>query len=164
MAKPSNKNVSDRTRIILWARGAGRCCFCNTDLIGDLMTGNAELVAGLVAHIVAESPEGPRGDPILSPQLVDDVGNLMLMCHPHHREIDDRATRDDYPIARLQALKQAHEHRIRVQTAIKADKATNIVRYGATIGKNPALASLPDIHQAVFPTRYPRRLSRSTWR
>lgn len=155
MAKGLNTSVSVKTRLILWARSAGRCHLCNRDLIGDLMTGNVDLVRGLVAHIVAESPDGPRGDKFRSPLLVDDVNNLMLMCHGHHREIDDRETRHKYPVERLLAMKAAHEHRIAVQTSIASDKATNIVRFGARIGQNQALLALPDMQNAVLPNRYP---------
>ncbi len=155
MASKPSSSVSDRTRLILWARSGGRCHYCNKDLIGDLLSGNAELVRGLVAHIVAESPGGPRGDAKRSPQLVDDVDNLMLMCHGHHREIDDAATRDKYPETRLLAMKQAHQHRIAVQTSITSDKATNIVRFGAKIGENQALLALPDMQNAVLPNRFP---------
>jgi len=82
--------VSVKNRMVLWARAAGRCQYdgCNHPLIGDLISGRYELNASYVAHIVAEDPNGPRGDPVRSPVLADDVRNLMLMCDPHHRLID----------------------------------------------------------------------------
>ena len=73
--------VSPKTRAVLWARGAGRCHYCNISLIGDYISGNEDANFGFVAHIVADKPTGPRGDPIRSPQLEDDVSNLMLMCY-----------------------------------------------------------------------------------
>jgi hypothetical protein len=158
MSKSLNTSVSAKTRNVLWARSAGRCHYCNKDLVGDLLSGTPELIKGLVAHIVAEKPTGPRGDPVRSPQLIDNVGNLMLMCHPHHRLIDDEKA-EEYPEERLLAIKQAHEHRVSVQTAITSDKATHILRYGARIGSNEALLSLPEMHEAVFPTRYPTTLT-----
>src|SRR6185437_5972981 len=100
-----NKSVSTKTRLILWARGAGRCYYCNRDLIGDLISLSPQLVKGLVAHIVAEKPDGPRGDPVRSPLLVDNVDNLMLMCHDHHRLIDEEKPAE-YPESRLLAMKQ----------------------------------------------------------
>jgi hypothetical protein len=51
--------VSPRSRAVIWARGAARCYFCNTNLIGDLVAGNEDANFGLVAHIVAETPGGP---------------------------------------------------------------------------------------------------------
>lgn len=158
MSKPLNTSVSAKTRNVLWARSAGRCHYCNKDLIGDLLSGTPELIKGLVAHIVAEKSTGPRGDPVRSALLVDDVGNLMLMCQPHHRLIDDEKPAE-YPEERLLAIKRAHEHRVSVQTAIKPDKATHVLRYGARIGSNEALLALPEMHGAVLPTRYPATLT-----
>lgn len=157
MAQGPNKSVSTKTRLILWARGAGRCYYCNRDLIGDLISLSPQLVKGLVAHIVAEKPDGPRGDPIRSPLLVDNVDNLMLMCHDHHRLIDEEKPQE-YPESRLLAMKQAHERRIQVQSAITQDKATRILRYGARIGFNEPLVDLSGMHNAVFPGRYPETL------
>jgi hypothetical protein len=57
-------------------------------LIGDYFSGNEDANFGFVAHFVAEAPGGPRGDPVRSPQLADDVGNLILMCYPHRKLID----------------------------------------------------------------------------
>jgi hypothetical protein len=78
------------TRTILWARAAGRCEYpgCNRSLIGDLVSGAEDKNFGFVAHIVADTPTGPRGDPIRSPQLSDDISNLMLLCYTHHKLID----------------------------------------------------------------------------
>ena len=80
--------VSSITRQLLWARAAGRCHYCNKPLIGDLVSGNEKLVRALVAHIVSAKPDGPRGDTVRSPRLVDEIANLMLLCYEHHRLID----------------------------------------------------------------------------
>ena len=106
--------VSPKIRTILWARAAGRCQYqgCNRSLIGDLVSGRDKLNAGYVAHIVSEDPDGPRGDPIRSPLLANDVRNLMLMCHPHHRVIDVEAVAE-HPEDVLLAMKARHEERHR---------------------------------------------------
>jgi hypothetical protein len=158
MTKPFNTSVSIKTRLLLWARSSGRCQMCNKDLIGDLMTGSPDLVKGLVAHIVAEKPDGPRGDPIRSPELIDDIANVMLLCHGDHRSIDYERPAD-YPEERLLAIKHAHENRISIQTSIAPDRATHVLRYGALIGKNEALLSQADMFEALLPTRYPATLS-----
>ena len=81
--KTSTNAVSSRTRAILWAKAAGRCQYpgCNKSLIGDLISGAEDKNFGFVAHIVADTPTGPRGDPVRSPLLADDVSNLMLLCY-----------------------------------------------------------------------------------
>jgi hypothetical protein len=106
--------VSPKIRTILWARAAGRCQYqgCNRSLIGDLVSGRDKLNAGYVAHIVSEDPGGPRGDPIRSPLLANDVRNLMLMCDPHHRVIDVEAVAE-HPKDVLLAMKACHETRIK---------------------------------------------------
>src|SRR5882757_5237499 len=96
--------VSPKTRAVIWARSAGRCNYCNALLIGDLISGNDGGNFGLIAHIVAEEPNGPRGDPVRSPLLGDDPANLMLMCHVHHKliDVDELA---NYPEQRLLEMK-----------------------------------------------------------
>jgi len=52
------------------------------------VSGRDTLNAAYIAHIVAEKPDGPRGDPARSPLLADAIENLMLLCDVHHRLID----------------------------------------------------------------------------
>jgi hypothetical protein len=55
-----------KTNRMLWGRAASRCSFpdCRRELVIDsLETGDPSLV-GKAAHIVAEQPSGPRGDPV----------------------------------------------------------------------------------------------------
>jgi hypothetical protein len=78
------------TRTILWAKAGGRCQYagCNKLLIGDLISGAEDKNFGFVAHIVADTPDGPRGDPIRSALLSNDINNVMLLCSVHHKLID----------------------------------------------------------------------------
>src|ERR1700753_1157611 len=87
MAKSS---VPQKVQSALWARAAGRCEYrgCNTSLVGDLIAGKEDGLYGFIAHIVADSPGGPRGDAVRSPQLAKSLDNLMLMCATHHKLID----------------------------------------------------------------------------
>jgi len=94
--------ASTKTRCVIWARAGGRCHFpgCNKSLIGDLIANNEDANFGFIAHIVAETPGGPRGDPILSPLLEDDANNLMLLCGPHLKLVDVDE-KDAYPVQRF---------------------------------------------------------------
>ena len=87
-------------KAIVWARAAGRCQFagCNKLLIGDLVSGNPNLNTAYIAHIVSDAPKGPRGNPVDLACLSKSPKNLMLMCDPHHREIDGPATWRNYPV------------------------------------------------------------------
>lgn len=150
------KTVSDKTRLVLWTRAAGRCQYdgCNDFLLGDIISGSTSLNTAYVAHIVAREPEGPRGDPIRSPQLADDITNVMLLCDSHHRLIDKEAV-DEHPEARLLAMKRAHEDRISSVTRIQNDMGTHILLYGARIGEHDCPVRFDLAKQAVLPDRYP---------
>jgi hypothetical protein len=148
--------VTAVTRTILWARAAGRCQYagCNKPLIGDLISGAEDTNFGFVAHIVAELPTGPRGDPLRSPLLANDVNNLMLMCHVHHKLIDvDEVA--EHPEERLLAIKAAHERRIEIVTAITDDRASHVLRYTANIGEHTSPVAYDQVATAMLPSRYP---------
>lgn len=142
------------TRQVIWARGAGRCYLCNADLIGDLATGAVDANFGFIAHIVADSPAGPRGDLERSHALADDPSNLMLLCHRHHKAVDVDQLHD-FPEERLLEIKQLHEARIAVQTAIRPERSTSVLRYAANVGQHRVLMPYQDVVAALLPERYP---------
>lgn len=149
-------SVSNKTRCIVWARAAGRCQFpsCNKVLIGDLIAGNGDMNTGYIAHIVAETAGGPRGDAIRSSLLADDPSNLLLLCDIHHRLID-REELINYPEDRLLQIKNDCENRIELLTDIAPDRASHIIRYGSTIGQNESAISFSKCREAMAPNFYP---------
>ena len=147
--------VSNRTRLTLWTRSGGRCQFCNDPLLGDWLSGKDQLNNGYVAHIVAESAGGPRGDPHRSPKLADDVANLMLLCNAHHRLIDGNDTSQDYPEALLLEMKAAHETRIDIVTGIAPDRASHVLLYSARVGEHDCPARYDLAKAAMLPKRFP---------
>lgn len=62
-----------------------------------------------MAHVIAQSPKGPRGNGIGGDDSYD---NLILLCPTHHREID-KAPEGLFPESMLFAWKTAHETRVR---------------------------------------------------
>lgn len=109
-----NKAPSDNTVRMLCGKAAGMCEFegCNKRLFYDGVT-LSKFNNAFVAHIVASSSNGPRGDKVLSPQLSDRLENLMLMCADHHKLIDESNTGPrDYPVERLKEMKRTHEEKI----------------------------------------------------
>ena len=148
--------LSHRSRQVLWARASGRCQYagCNACLIGDLISGNEDRTFGFVAHIVADSPSGPRGDAVRSFLLSDDVNNLMLLCHVHHKLIDVDQV-GQHPETRLLAMKAAHEDRIALVSAIQVDRASHVLRYAAHIGSHESPVAYEHISAAMVPDRYP---------
>lgn len=148
--------VPQKVQSALWARAAGRCQYrgCNCDLVGDLVSGNEDALFGFVAHIVGDSPDGPRGDIIRSPLLAKSLDNLMLLCPVHHKLIDVDE-RDDHPEAMLVAMKLGHERRLALLVGIDEDRASHVLRFGASIGANEALVSTRAIFAAMPPDHHP---------
>lgn len=153
----SKSTIPQNVRAAIWARAGGRCEFraCNNDLVGDLIAGKEDGLYGFIAHIVADRPGGPRGDPIRSPLLAKELSNLMLMCAKHHKLIDDQATRGDYPEDVLLEMKDRHETRVAINCSIDEEYASHVLRFGASIGKNEALVSTQAIFAAMPPERHP---------
>jgi hypothetical protein len=65
------------------------------------------VVLGEIAHIVGESPDGPRGVSPLSKTDRGRVENLMLLCNRHHQLIDDKP--DLFTVEKLLQMKADHE-------------------------------------------------------
>jgi hypothetical protein len=152
----SKSSIPQKIQSALWARAAGRCQYrgCNADLVGDLVAGRQDGIFGFIAHIVADVEGGPRGDPIRSPRLARSLENLMLMCARHHKLIDLDAVAD-HPEPVLLAMKAEHEARIAVVAGIDEDRASHVIRFGATICDNEALVSTQAIFSAMPPERHP---------
>ena len=127
-----NKAPSENTIRMLCGRAAGMCEFegCGKRLFYDNVTG-AEFNNSFVAHIVASSQNGPRGDKILSAQLSDKLENLMLMCADHHKLIDTEV--EKYPVEKLKDMKKEHEKKIDDICKLLNKKETEIVRFVSPI-------------------------------
>lgn len=148
--------VSSKSRVALWARSAGRCEYlgCNKPLLGEATSGRRLLNASYIAHIVGDEPGGPRGDSVRSPQLADDVENLLLLCDVHHRLID-RDGIDDHPESRLLEMKRRHENRISAATDIGDDMASHVLLYAARVGEHDCPARFDLAKAAMLPARWP---------
>ncbi len=85
---------------------AWRCQFegCGANLRTHLRPGTRGNFA-YFAHIVASSPDGPRGDKVRSPLLCDDPSNILLLCDKCHRLID-RVAPNQYSEHRLLDMRQ----------------------------------------------------------
>lgn len=106
ITKGSDK-IPKAEEIKLWAKSAGQCAFpdCQNDLLDKWEQG----VLGNKAHIVAQSPKGPRGHA----KPLGDIHshqNLILLCAHHHQLIDGNP--EKFTIEFLQQLKLEHEQKI----------------------------------------------------
>jgi hypothetical protein len=103
-----------------------------------------------VAHIVASSPNGPRGDAIRSHQLSDKIENLMLVCLEHHKMIDDKKLVASYPEERLLQMKHDHEYAMELAGNSLNFETSHILLFSspikgvqdATISKNHAVLAM----------------------
>jgi hypothetical protein len=154
--KAKRKPIPPKVQNVLWGRAAGRCQYtgCNQPLIGEQISGARNANKSYIAHIVGDSPDGPRGDPILSPKLAQDPDNLMLVCDPHHRVID-REMVDAHSIEILRGMKARHESRIHIVGGIDEDLASHVIRYAARIGANESPVEKGAVKWSMIPERYP---------
>lgn len=149
--------IPEGIKFRLWGKAAGRCEYeaCPERLWLDKLT-KAEFNTAYIAHIIADSPTGPRGHPVLSHKLRRDISNLMLLCDAHHRLVDEFDV-DGHPPERLQEMKRRHEERIDFVTDISPSRTSHVLLYGASVGAHSATAtvSFEAARQALLPMRYP---------
>lgn len=112
--------ISVKTQKMLWGRAANRCGICRMELVMDATETDDESLVGEACHIVASSPDGPRGESELTQNQRDKYGNLILMCNVHHKVIDDQPI--EYTVERLNELKANHEQWVKAQLGIDQHK------------------------------------------
>jgi hypothetical protein len=107
MASGNRDEASARARREIWALSGGRCAFaeCRKELI--FREGGLTLSLGKVAHIVAASPDGPRGKDSVPGGDRSAEANLLLLCPTHHDLIDAQPKK--YTTQRLIGIKETHE-------------------------------------------------------
>ena len=127
---PHRRQIPEMTIVRLWTRAGGRCEFCNDYLLQDSLT-RKDANFSNVAHIVAVSLAGPRGDHPMPHEQRDEIGNLMLVCRKHHALIDSPEYVAEYSVERLQAMKETHEARILRLTGFDPANKTTILRLRA---------------------------------
>ena len=102
-------SIPAATEAALWALSNGRCYApgCPAPVVvevrPDVYRKNAQ-----IAHI--RGVRAPRYDPKLSPAACASFGNLLILCLPHHGEVDDKKTGETlYPVETLTQWKTDHE-------------------------------------------------------
>lgn len=125
--------ISVKTHKMLWGRSGNRCAFpdCGQPLVEDSADVGPHVV-GVEAHIVASSPDGPRGNNELSSEARDSFQNLLLLCPVHHRLVDDHP--ETYTVERLQTMKADHEAAIAAsETPDERSRRLDNELYGAYV-------------------------------
>jgi hypothetical protein len=117
---------------------AWRCQFsgCGKDLRTQTATGVFSK-SSYFAHIIASSPDGPRGDKLLSHQLSAEVTNYMLLCDECHRRID----KQDPDLFTVDVLREMREDNInevqRLLSSLQYRDAVPVAIMGNVTGQPP---------------------------
>jgi hypothetical protein len=100
------KKIHPATEAALWALSSGRCYApgCVMPVVLEVRPGvyrkNAQ-----VAHVYGVKGARYRSD--IPASVRDSFANLLLLCYPHHNEVDDEEQR--YPPERLRDWKEKHD-------------------------------------------------------
>ncbi|MDO8657580.1 MAG: hypothetical protein Q7K55_02470 [Candidatus Levybacteria bacterium] len=105
----SRRQIPDRDLKMLWGRAGNRCSIstCREELVQEKTESDPHVVVGIHSHIVADSPDGPRGNYDLSLDQRHLYDNLILVCMKHSKIIDEQL--DTYTVAELKRIKNEHE-------------------------------------------------------
>ena len=98
------RNYSNKTIRTLFAKSGNQCAFPTCEHI--LVDAENDFL-GHICHIEAVSAGGPRYNPKISPNELDSVNNLIVLCYDHHAKIDRHP--DQYTVECLTDMKQKHE-------------------------------------------------------
>lgn len=148
--KKISRGIRPPTQLMLYGIAAGHCQLegCRTCLTAhhvDQTPGNF----GEKAHIVAFRKKGPRGELIDEVDDINGIENLMLLCAPCHKKIDDN--KDDYPRERLLKIKRDAEAFVRAAMAQRDDLRTHVITLAAPIHGKPVMISDQRVREALRP-------------
>jgi len=124
-------SITLKTHKMLWGRAANRCSICRLDLVMDASETDDESVIGEACHMVAQKPDGPRGESPLTLEQRDKYSNLLLLCNVHHKLIDDQP--GEYPIDKLKVIKGEHETWVKNQLSFDHQKQQDDELYAGYI-------------------------------
>lgn len=150
-ARKRGKEPSAATQRAVWARSGGICARpgCGVVLYEDPVLLKTRLF-GELAHNVAASEDGPRGDATRSPHFSDDPDNLILLCPSCHTLVDKPGWQLDYPESLLAEWKHQHEGAIRVAGQHSHGRVAIALHYLGVIGRQVAAGSPNTIFHAAI--------------
>ncbi len=127
----------------LLQKSGNRCAFpdCGEVLLLEGTDTEDLVILSKVAHIVAESHDGPRGQYPLPLEERNKESNLVLLCGKHHDLVDSLPQL--YTVERLRQVKEDHETLVHAATGDAISKSTqgrqNLSNY---------------VHETVFSTLF----------
>jgi hypothetical protein len=163
MARCLRESIPRNVERELWGRSGGYCSnpACRADLIVHTPSGRA-IGIGELAHVIAWSPDGPRGAERGLDETPDRVENLVLMCPTCHKVADDAPA--DFPVELLIGWRETRASVVR-QVAASPRFSSRAELAGEVRG---LLAANGAIHQQYGPesqaARDPLSTAAQTWR
>jgi hypothetical protein len=108
----------------LLQKSGNRCAFpnCPEVLLQESADAEDPVILSKIAHIVAESLDGPRGRYPLPLEERNKESNLLVLCGKHHDIIDNQP--HFYTVERLRQMKEDHEALIFAATGDAITKRT----------------------------------------
>lgn len=127
-----------------------RCQFsgCGRDLRQHTPTGGRGRFS-YYAHIVAASPDGPRGDAVLSPKLASELSNFMLLCDECHRLID-KIDPARFSVDTLRRMREESIGEVRRLLETLQYPSVEVVAILGNVAGQPAQLSIDDVHEALW--------------
>jgi hypothetical protein len=149
--------LSSTERLKVWVRAGGICVLCKQYLMEGSLTGLG-VSLGELAHIVGQQQNklSPRGDHPMPREDRDNAENVVLACPSCHSEIDDKLVAGILDVDRLNAVKAAHEKRIRHVTTLPDDDHSLVLRVIGKLRGNPGEVTRDTATTAIIGNgRYP---------
>jgi hypothetical protein len=144
-------SIPERDARMLWGAAGAHCAFpqCPRDLILIATEGADPVLVGEMAHIVASSPDGPRGSSPLSREERDTFDNLLLLCPEHHKTVDENVGL--YTVQLLHRYKREHEsRRLSLYRDTRLDAAAAPAAPGITEKVFSTLMAVQQLPQFVY--------------
>lgn len=118
-ADARGRSVASSTVLRLVGAAGGWCekPECPTGFLWHALPDGGAVRMAQVAHIVAASDDGPRGDSTVPTTDLVAFDNLILLCPTCHVVVDGAAER--YPTELLRSWKAAHEARLRALLGVE---------------------------------------------
>lgn len=138
----TRKQVTPTTQVKVWARAAGRCVLCAKSVL-DGRSFFHTVLTGQIAHNVGATPEdgSPRNSSDLTLEERSHESNLLLLCYPCHRMIDNNINAGLYTQEILSAKKEEHELRVAKATNFEILRRTLVLTTKSLIrGTNVSVA------------------------
>jgi len=157
--KPAGRTkLKPAEKLKVWVRAGGTCVLCKRYLLEGSLTG-LEVSLGELAHIVGQQQNelSPRGDHPMPREDRDNAENVVLACESCHEEIDDQLVTGMLDVERLNAMKLAHEQRVRHVTTLPQDQRSLVLRViGKLRGKPGEVTRSTAANVVIGSGRFPR--------